>query len=496
MKESRCGCDARIFVKKTSDNKYKIASFVEHHNHGLVTPSKHHLIRSNRRVNEKAKTTLYSCQKASIGTSQAFRLLHVSAGGFENVGCTKRDLQNYYCEFKNKINNCDAQMFVDQLGRMKELNPAFYFDYDMDEDGRMLHVFWEDATARKNYSHFGDVLSFDSTYTKKHYNMIFAPFSGVDHHMQSVFFGSGFVVNERIASYKWLFETFLKAMGGKEPRLIITDEDASMREAMSVVLPNTKHRLCMWHIMKKLPEKIGPHLREEPLFWVRVNSCVWGSETAEEFESKWHSLISDFQLEDNEWLATRYKIRKSWIPAYFMDIFLAGVLRTTSRSESANSFFNRFIGRKLALVEFWLRFDTALQCQRQEELIADNTSMHTTPQILTTWGIERKGSELFTHEVFNEFQKEVVAAREPCDVQGAELVDGVKIVAITDASKKVREVCCNTSTMVAKCSCMLFESLGIPCRHIVRFLRGAKVEDSNEPPNHYVLKRWEKNCKR
>jgi hypothetical protein len=98
-KETRCGCDARIFVKRTSDNKYIIASFVEHHNHGLVTPSKHHLIRSDRRVNEKAKQTLYSCHKASIGTSQAFRLLHVDAGSFEDVGCMKRDLQNYYCEY-------------------------------------------------------------------------------------------------------------------------------------------------------------------------------------------------------------------------------------------------------------------------------------------------------------------------------------------------------------------------------------------------------------
>ncbi|KAM0824673.1 hypothetical protein ACQ4PT_070032 [Festuca glaucescens] len=193
-KETRCGCDAHIFVKRTSDNKYMIASLVEHHNHGLVTPSKHHLIRSNRRVNEKAKQTLYSCHKASIGTSQAFR--------FEGVGCTKRDLQNYYCEFKNKINDCDAQMFVDQLGRMKELNPAFFFDYDVDENGRLLHVFWEDATARKNYNHFGDVVSFDSTYTRNHYNMIFAPFTRVNHHMQSVFFGAGFVVNERIAS-RW-----------------------------------------------------------------------------------------------------------------------------------------------------------------------------------------------------------------------------------------------------------------------------------------------------
>ena len=28
-KETRCGCDARIFVKRTSDNKYKIAASVQ-----------------------------------------------------------------------------------------------------------------------------------------------------------------------------------------------------------------------------------------------------------------------------------------------------------------------------------------------------------------------------------------------------------------------------------------------------------------------------------
>ena len=127
-------------------------------------------------------------------------------------------------------------------------------------------------------------------------------------------------------------------------------------------------------------------------------------------------------------------------------------------------------------------------------MIADNTSIHTTPPILTSWGIEKQASVVFTHEVFDKFQKEVVAAREHCDVQGTELVEGIKIVAINDASNKVRELRCDTSTMVAKCSCMLFESKGIPCRHIVRFLRGGKAQ--NELPSHYVLKRWEKTCKR
>ena len=115
---------------------------------------------------------------------------------------------------------------------------------------------------------------------------------------------------------------------------------------------------------------------------------------------------------------------------------------------------------------------------------------------MMSWEIEKQGSELFTHEVFDNFQKEVLAAREYCDVQGTEVVEGMKVVVISDASSKVREVQCDRSTMVVKCSCMLFESKGIPCRHIIQFLRAAKVENTNDQLSSYVLRRWEKNCKR
>ena len=105
----------------------------------------------------------------------------------------------------------------------------------------------------------------------------------------------------------------------------------------------------------------------------------------------------------NDWFSTKFAMRQSWIPAYFMDIPLAGILRTTSRSESANSFFNRFIHRKLTFVEFWLRFDTALECQRQEELKANNASLHRTPKLMTPWAMEKQCSVIYTHEVFSKF---------------------------------------------------------------------------------------------
>ncbi|XBI15953.1 hypothetical protein VPH35_058289 [Triticum aestivum] len=493
VKLTRCGCQAFIYVTRESDGKYRIASLTEYHNHPFVPPSHQHLIRSNRQISERVKTTLHDCQKASIGTSLAYRFLHFGAGVFEHVGCTQKDLQNQYGVLKNKIKNCDAQMLVDQFGRLKALNPAFFFDYEVDEVGTLVRMFWADATSRKNYGHFNDVVSFDSTYNTNQYEYIFAPFTGVNHHMQSVFFGAGFLLHETADSYIWLFRAFLRAMSGIAPRLIITDECSKMRNAIKQTLPNTAHRLCMWHIMEKVPGKVRPELRNDLVFYDRQKHCVWNSETPAEFEERWESFIIEFKLEDHVWFAKKYELRAAWIPAYFMEIPLTGLLRTTSISESANSFFKRFICRKLTFVEFWLRFDTTLKCQRQNELIVDNTSGYTTSELVTPWEIDRQGRAVFTHEIFELFQAQVLAARDDCDVQNTEICEGIKIMFVSDQYKKIREVSYDTTSMTAKCSCKIFESTGIVCRHIIRVLRGAKI---NELPRLYVLKRWERNCKR
>ncbi|XP_037428374.1 protein FAR1-RELATED SEQUENCE 3-like [Triticum dicoccoides] len=46
--------------------------------------------------------------------------------------------------------------------------------------------------------------------------------------------------------------------------------------------------------------------------------------------------------------------------------------------------------------------------------------------------------------------------------------------------------------MVGSCTCKLFETHGIPCRHLIHVLRNAQV---NELPKHFVLKRFRKECK-
>lgn len=64
--------------------------------------------------------------------------------------------------------------------------------------------------------------------------------------------------------------------------------------------------------------------------------------TPEEFEEGWDAVIQEYKLEDNDWLIDMYNIRKEWIPAYFYDLEMVGLLRTTSRSESSNFYFQHF----------------------------------------------------------------------------------------------------------------------------------------------------------
>jgi len=289
-------------------------------------------------------------------------------GGFEHVGCSKQALKNFQRDLKAYIKDSDAHMFVENLKRKKEVNKSFYYAYELDDEQRLKHIFWADGISRKNYALYGDVVSFDTTYDTNRYKMIFAPFTGIDNHRHCVTFGAAFLGDEKSESFIWLFEKFLEAMSSHKPVCIITDQDLAMKVAIQKVFDTSTHRLCMWHIMKKLSEKVGCSLNADSNFNARFKSCVYNSETTMEFEMNWHAIIEEFGLTHNAWLSHMFAIRDMWIPAYFKDLYLGAVLRTTSRSESENNFFSNFTNPHLSLMKFWMQFESAMELQRHNQL--------------------------------------------------------------------------------------------------------------------------------
>ena len=94
--------------------------------------------------------------------------------------------------------------------------------------------FWRDGRSRIDYNSFGDVICFDATYRTNKYNMICAPFVGVNHHWNNVLFDCAFLLDETTVSFTWLFETFLESMGNQKPKTIFTNQCQAMKKAIRV----------------------------------------------------------------------------------------------------------------------------------------------------------------------------------------------------------------------------------------------------------------------
>lgn len=158
----------------------------------------------------------------------------------------------------------------------------------------------------------------------------------------------------------------------------------------------------------------------------------------DEFELRWNSLMEEFNLVGHKWLTKMYNIRTSWIPAFFVDSPLCGLMRTTSRSESENSFFNYFLSSRATLVKFMLSYESAMDRQRYLQEQLDHQSFDSFPTLLTPLPIEKHAAGVYTRNIFNRVQKEIVAGSWLCSVNGMSSKEGVFVILIEEeVSQKV-----------------------------------------------------------
>ncbi|RYR16552.1 hypothetical protein Ahy_B04g073602 [Arachis hypogaea] len=192
-------------------------------------------------------------------------------------------------------------------------------------------AFWADARSRAAFEYFRDVISFDTTYNTNRYNLVCGPFVGVNHHGQSTLLECSLMKNEEIESFKWLFECWLRCMGGNAPKGFLTDQCASMKRALEACMPTTIHRWCIWHIMKKIPSKLNGYKGHADIEQ-EMSQVVWNSHSKDSFDRNWNDFLLNFGLVDNKWLLERESdaadfhtvipcATKSSIEAQFQDVY-------------------------------------------------------------------------------------------------------------------------------------------------------------------------------
>ena len=138
-------------------------------------------------------------------------------------------------------------------------NPSFQYALQLDEEEQIANIFWVDAKILIDYAYFGDVVSFDTTFGTIKESRPFGVFVGFNHFRETVVFGAVLLYDETFESFKWLFQTFLKAHSGKQPKTIYTDQDSAMGKAVKEVFLEAWHDLCTFHIM----QNAAKHLAEK-----------------------------------------------------------------------------------------------------------------------------------------------------------------------------------------------------------------------------------------
>ena len=498
----RSGCKVRMYlVNKKKTSHWEITGLELEHNHQVVTPSKMSLIRREKRVSAAQKNLIKSLHVSGVQPRQQMNIFGKMHGGAEQVGFNSQNLRNVVRDFrKDNMGVNDAQAGLDLLYRLQEESGGkFFIKTLLDDEQRLKCLVWVDPRSLMAYKNFGDVVAFDTTYRTNRYAMPFVPFTGVNHHYQSILFGFALVRDELKTTFEWVLSTWLEAMEGKEPLAIITDKDQAMAAAIESQLPNTSHLLCSWHISNKFPEKLATYYSKEG-FKFDFNNCIYHSLTEVVFEDRWKALILKYNLEGNTWLQGLYALKHKWVEAYTRNTFSAGQ-KTTSRSEGMNAYFDAYVGSCTGLKDFVEGAQKALERQFMREKDEDYNTYHRSRCMQMKTALEHHAASIYTKEMFRRFQEQLVEANkyfvEKDRDRSLEDVEDTFYKCyrpLTGASQRTMYlVSFNKVSLRGSCICRMYDHVGMPCRHIIAVLTKRCVA---ELPEHFVKRRWTRDANR
>ncbi|XP_057808811.1 protein FAR1-RELATED SEQUENCE 5-like [Salvia miltiorrhiza] len=480
-------CKAKVIFKLAMGTWYQITQFFEGHTHSMVPLPARDLMPSNRNMEEFKQRFILFGIKANIGPMRSFRMFAEIMGSYEGIGSTPNNFKNFARDLKVHSKGSDAHMLLETFTNKQELGNEFKFFHDVEDDNKLCRIIWADETSIKNFRLFGEAVSFDGTYNTNRYKLIFTPFTGKDNHGRCVSFGAALISHEDTESYAWVLDKFVEIMGNA-PRILITDQDPGLKKAVASRWKETHHRFCMWHINIKVAEKLPPRLRENADFKTMYDSIVWtDDDDADVFEEKWKYMIQEFDLSSNKWFNDMFKERSMWIPAYFRHISMSGIFRTTSSSESENSFFKRFINKTSDMVLLYTNFCSGLDAQRYNYKLTTHNDETRTPMMVTNLPIERNASVVYSNSVFKYVQDEIDHASKACGMHKMTAEGNDTYYEVDDKVDGVFLVRHAKTHDEFICSCNLFIRKGMPCKHLFFVFI---ILNLDSIPQKYLAVRW------
>ena len=100
-----------------------------------------------------------------------------------------------------------------------------------------------------------------------------------------------------------------------------------MAKAIPIVMPDTNHRLCTWHLMQNAVNHVSSVFDDVGVMGV-FSKFMLDFDDEEEFRIQWDRMLDKYDAFDNHWLKQTFRVKEKWGWPYIMNSWTAGMSTT------------------------------------------------------------------------------------------------------------------------------------------------------------------------
>ncbi|KAI9176998.1 hypothetical protein LWI28_009712 [Acer negundo] len=531
--ETRTGCLAHMTIARQPNGRFRVNNFETKHNHEFVTPNTAHVLPSQKRLtfaqaveadlannssidvipklgmgfdsedhaydfyNAYAGQVGFSVRKDYVNRSKidgavASRRFTCFREGFRQKD--KRDMNVKRSRKETRI-GCLAQLVISRQSDGKYRVTHFKEDHNHELVAacrvRMLRSQKKLAVCQVVEGDVQDVSKVQPKSTPE-----LSPNSvGDDHGYNPINYKSKLpskcTRSMKVGEVERIQHYLQKVMSGKKPKTILTDEDAVLAEAIDSALPETNHRICVWHVYKKVLRQLNHGFVGSDSFINDLCSCFFDHEEEEDFVNAWKVMLDVYGLWENEWLDNIFKDREKWAIAYQRHIFCADV-KAAQLHEDFTANLRKYLKSDSDVLSFVKHLGKMVNDWHYKELEANYDMNQQMPRLMGDVILLKHVRDVYTPKIFELFQQEYETCLNivvnQCTENGSLFEYKVSIY----GQHQVFIVTYNSLDETVACNCMKFEFMGVLCSHALKVLdyRNIKVL-----PSHYILKRWTRDAR-
>lgn len=253
-------CPFRLIASATKQQGwkwfYRVAA--EHNHEPSIDPSAHAIHR--RRTMDQQDLELSMLQYQGLPAREMAQVLRDSSPS-DNAFFRNRDIYNDRQQLRTQglggLSSTQAWLKI-----LRDEGIKHQVDYDA--YNRVRAIVWTYPWCEEMWRAFPEALGLDNTYKTNRFNMYLFQVTGMTDQMSVVNLAYGLSSAEDEESYFWLasqLEALRAEINAESPRVIMTDKEDGLRNALQRVFPEAQQQLCVYHINANIRKMIRRHWR-------------------------------------------------------------------------------------------------------------------------------------------------------------------------------------------------------------------------------------------